>query len=275
MKPPQRKISYTYRDRRDPDNGLNRTHIAAISHDEDGQNATVLGDIQVNHPIVESQWHTYTGSRERNEAWDGPRDEQSADEIDDYRWDAPREQGWSRQTERPFRYNEDRPLFVNPDEDNPRSSNFIPKGWHPPQVPIRKGRESTLSYMRVAKEGRHIVPTMLGLAQFQTAMSRGNTLIPDKSLSDHSSRMVGRLESAGITQRDPETSANDLTLSRGLKYGDKSKAMHMHDTTTDFDPDTVVKGRRLGRQAVRDSSHLREDPKTPSALNQLKLPGIE
>jgi hypothetical protein len=258
MKPPQRKISYTYRDRRDPDNGLNRTHISAISHDEDGQNATVLGDIQVDHPIDHSRWHSYSGTREHNEAWDAPKQSgMIADEVDQYRWDAPYQQGWKSEQHRNVRYNTDRPMFV---DGNPEGA---------------AGRDSTLSYMRVAKEGRHIVPTMLGLAQFQTAMSRGNTLIPDKSLSDHSSRMVGRLESAGITQRDPETSPNDLTLSRGLKYGDKSKAMHMHETTTDFDPDTVTKGRRLGRQAVRDSSHLREDPKTPSPLNQMKLPGIE
>lgn len=261
MKPPQRKISYTFQDRREPENGMNRTNIAAVSHDEDGQNATVLGEVQVDHPIDHSRWHTYSGTREHNEAWDAPKHflsenpQSIADEVDDYRWDAPYQQGWKSEKVRNVNYNTDRPLFV---DGNPEGA---------------AKRESTLAYMRVAREGRHVVPTMLGLAQFQTAMSRGNTLIPDSSLSDRSSRMVGRLESAGITQRQPDTETNDLTLRRGIKYGDKDVAQFHTSTNTDFDPDTVGKGRRLGRQIVRDSSHLRKDPPLPPY--QANLPGIE
>lgn len=230
--------------------GYGYTDITALAHHggEDDP-VSVVGQVGITHtnPENDQSWHNYSGSEVTTRLVEPPRvghaPERRTTVTDTYSREIDHGDAFSMAlgasaANRYPQMGEDRPLFVS------RGGEGDP-------------RKSQVSFLRASKGSRALVPSMLGMAQFEAA-SRGHVLEPDASLSKHSARIVGKLQQAGVAGGTPASVSNDLDFQRETTYPDyydwaqgepNERKLSLHD---------VNRGRRAGREMVRQ---LRQPPK--------------
>lgn len=123
---------------------------------------------------------------------------------------------------------------------------FIHESSHP---------TSTVEYMMSTKGGRVANMTQLGIAARDTMQRHGRELRPSDDLSQHSSRLVEKLESRGIVKNRKQLSntlnfeSKPFGVSPDWGYGANGRTNALSQGQFELVPDADV---QAGRQHVRD-----------------------
>lgn len=113
-----------------------------------------------------------------------------------------------------------------------------------------KHHPSKVEYMRTTKGARITAGPLLGIAA-RDQMARGNELVPDNDLSEHSSPMVRKINGALGTQFST-TKSNTLDFMPGL-FGDTLGAPRAEmEGITEIDQAEVGRGKQLMRNVLRN-----------------------
>ena len=121
---------------------------------------------------------------------------------------------------------------------------------------------ATVSYMGGANTTSAKVAGMnlLGIAQ-NDAMKRGYSLTPDTNLSEHSDKLVGRLQDKGLVDKDFSKEGTNYEEFATVSYGGGTG-------TGVISPGEVNRGRRTVRSVLgRKSNPTTEQPEQPEQLS--------
>lgn len=141
---------------------------------------------------------------------------------------------------------------------------------HGGQIPLFEHKstraQDEVDLMTVAKEARHMAPTMLGVAA-NAALQRGSELRAPTSLSTHSQRMVDTLKERGAVPSEHKAAWNSLSFEPPHSTGVYGGLEGLHSTLTGDEKAVPVSEVKKGQRTMRSILGRRRQAQTGEQLS--------